>query len=269
MPAARSACAIHENSAAHGPRPSRAPVWQLRCGEGVIRRRCRRPRHRCLPVAGAPASTGRIVPVYDYVLATEPLDRRPAGRRSDGRNRQGVSDTTNQFHYYRLTADDRILWGGYDAVFHNGRAHRPVARSARRDPRHACRALLRDLPAARRPAASRHRWGGVIDTSTRFSVTFGTAYDGRVAYAVGYTGLGVGASALRCPGVPRPAAASRLGAGRAWTWCAVGRSRSRPSRSALPASSSPGRAIAKADANQGRRGPWLRLLDRLGLGFDS
>ena len=29
------------------------------------------------------------------------------------------------------------------------------------------------------------------------------------------------------------------------------------------------RAIARADAHQGRRGPWLRLLDRLGLGFDS
>ena len=28
-------------------------------------------------------------------------------------------------------------------------------------------------------------------------------------------------------------------------------------------------ALARADRNGGRRGPWLRLLDRLGLGFDS
>jgi hypothetical protein len=27
--------------------------------------------------------------------------------------------------------------------------------------------------------------------------------------------------------------------------------------------------LARADARQGRRGPWLRLLDRLGMGFDS
>jgi hypothetical protein len=27
--------------------------------------------------------------------------------------------------------------------------------------------------------------------------------------------------------------------------------------------------LARADRNQGRRGPWLRLLDALGLGFDS
>jgi hypothetical protein len=29
------------------------------------------------------------------------------------------------------------------------------------------------------------------------------------------------------------------------------------------------RALARADERGGRRGPWLRLLDRLGLGFDS
>ena len=39
-----------------------------------------------------------------------------------------------------------------------------------------------------------HRWGGAIDTCSRFSVFFGTAFGGRVAYATGYTGLGVGAA---------------------------------------------------------------------------
>jgi hypothetical protein len=29
------------------------------------------------------------------------------------------------------------------------------------------------------------------------------------------------------------------------------------------------RALARADRRAGRRGPWLRLLDRLGMGFDS
>jgi len=29
------------------------------------------------------------------------------------------------------------------------------------------------------------------------------------------------------------------------------------------------RALARADENEGRRGPWLRALDRVGLGFDS
>jgi hypothetical protein len=29
------------------------------------------------------------------------------------------------------------------------------------------------------------------------------------------------------------------------------------------------RALAKADRNGGKRGPWLRTLDKLGMGFDS
>ena len=29
------------------------------------------------------------------------------------------------------------------------------------------------------------------------------------------------------------------------------------------------RGLARADERQGRRGPWLRTLDRFGLGFDS
>ena len=58
-----------------------------------------------------------IAPVYDYCLVTEPLTA--AQLDSIGwRNRQGLSDIPNQFHYYRLTSDNRILWGGYDAVYY-------------------------------------------------------------------------------------------------------------------------------------------------------
>ena len=60
-----------------------------------------------------------VVPVYDYVLMTEPLSA--AQLASIGwPHRQGVGDSANQFHYYRLTRDNRILWGGYDAVYYYG-----------------------------------------------------------------------------------------------------------------------------------------------------
>jgi glycine/D-amino acid oxidase-like deaminating enzyme len=50
-----------------------------------------------------------IVPVYDYVLVTEPLA--PEQQDTIGwEGRQGLADLGNQFHYYRLTADNRILW---------------------------------------------------------------------------------------------------------------------------------------------------------------
>ncbi|MCU1656536.1 MAG: putative oxidoreductase, partial [Pseudonocardiales bacterium] len=58
-----------------------------------------------------------VVPVYDYVLMTEPLSAEQL-EAIGWRNRQGVGDVTNQFHYYRLSRDNRILWGGYDAIYH-------------------------------------------------------------------------------------------------------------------------------------------------------
>ena len=132
------------------------------------------------------------VPVYDYVLMTEPLDARQLA--SIGwKDRQGIGDLANQFHYSRRTADDRILFGGYDAVYrYGGRV----------------RATYEDRPESFEKLASHfftlypqleglrfsHKWAGAIDTSTRFCAFFGTARAGRVAYAAGFTGLGVGAT---------------------------------------------------------------------------
>ena len=56
------------------------------------------------------------VPVYDYVLATEPLTDAQLDR-IGWRGRQGIGDCANQFHYYRLSMDNRIVFGGYDAVY--------------------------------------------------------------------------------------------------------------------------------------------------------
>ena len=103
--------------------------------------------------------------------------------------RQGVGDMANQFHYYRQTSDWRILWGGYDAVYRYGGHVRPEL-----DDDEGTFAMLSQhfttFPQLEGVRFS-HRWGGAIDTCSRFSVFFGTAHGGRVAYAVGYTGLGV------------------------------------------------------------------------------
>src|SRR5437899_2110401 len=132
------------------------------------------------------------IPVYDYALMTEPLTADQLA--SVGwRNRQGFSDSANHFHYVRLSDDNRILWGGYDAIYHYGGRVR-----AEHDQRVKTFALLArhffqtftQLEGLR----FTHRWGGAIDTCSRFSVFFDTSFDGKVAYAAGYTGLGVGAS---------------------------------------------------------------------------
>ena len=90
--------------------------------------------------------TPLFVPVYDYVLVTEPLT--PAQRASIGwAGREGMSDAGNQFHYFRLTADDRILWGGYDAIYHPGnRVDAGPRRPARRRSRSSARQFVETFP---------------------------------------------------------------------------------------------------------------------------
>jgi glycine/D-amino acid oxidase-like deaminating enzyme len=207
-----------------------------------------------------------IAPVYDYALMSEPLS--PAQLESIGwSRRQGIGDGGNRFHYYRLSADNRVLWGGFDAVYRYGGPVRPdlddddetFARLAQN-----FRVTFPQLEGLR----FTHRWGGAIDTCSRFSVFFGTALGGRVAYAAGYTGLGV--------------VSTRFGA-RVALDLVDGRqteaTRSRyVRRKPLPFPPEPLRSgiiqltrnrLAAADARDGRRGIWLGLLDRLGLGFDS
>ncbi|HEY1507654.1 MAG TPA: FAD-binding oxidoreductase [Solirubrobacteraceae bacterium] len=207
-----------------------------------------------------------VAPIYDYALMTEPLDR--SRRESIGwRSRQGVGDMGNQFHYYRLTADDRILWGGYDAVYRHGGPVGPALDEHEPTFAKLSQHFFTTFPQLEGVRFS-HKWGGAIDTCSRFSVFFGRALGGRVAYALGYTGLGVGATRFGAH------VALDLLDGRASEATKLAMVRRRP----LPFPPEPLRTgviqltrnrLAAADRNGGRRGIWLTALDRLGLGFDS
>ncbi|MEV0725149.1 FAD-dependent oxidoreductase [Micromonospora purpureochromogenes] len=207
-----------------------------------------------------------LVPVYDYALMTEPLT--PGQRDAIGwRNRQGLADTGNQFHYYRITGDQRILFGGYDAVYHYGNRVAPELEQRPATFTALAEHFFTTFPQLEGLRFS-HRWGGVIDTCTRFCPFFGTAYDGRLAYAAGYTGLGVGATRFGA----RVMLDLLSGAETPLTRLDLVRS------TPLPFPPEPVRAaginltrwsLARADARGGRRNVWLRTLDRLGLGFDS
>jgi glycine/D-amino acid oxidase-like deaminating enzyme len=256
---------IHENTAATKLHRDGSAVL-ARCATGATVRAAR----VALATNAFPALVRRLraytVPVYDYALMTEPLsaDQRAA---IGWANRQGVGDVGNQFHYYRLTSDDRILWGGYDAVYHwrNGLRDELDQRPATFEM--LARQFFQTFPQLDGLRFT-HKWGGAIDTSTRFFAFQGTALGGRVAYSLGYTGLGVaatrfGASVMLDLLDGRPSEALALRAVRSKPvpfppepvrWAGIQLTR---------------RELARADRNAGRRGPWLGLLDRLGLGFDS
>ena len=206
------------------------------------------------------------VPVYDYALMTEPLTPDQLAK-IGWQGRQGVGDMANQFHYYRLSRDNRILWGGYDAVYHFGRKieadyeHRPETY------RKLAEHFFTTFPQLSGLRFT-HQWAGAIDASTRFCAFFGLAMRGRVAHAAGFTGLGVGATRFAAevmldqlfgldtertrlqmvrqkpvPFPPEPFASVGIQATR-WS-------------------------LDRADQRSGKRNLWLRSLDALGMGFDS
>ncbi len=207
-----------------------------------------------------------IVPVYDYVLVTEPL----TGDQLAGigwANRQGIGDLGNQFHYYRLTADNRILWGGYDAIYHFGHHVRRTY-----DQRPATFVKLADHFFTTFPQLEgigfSHRWGGAIDASSRFCAFFGTAHHGRVAYALGYTGLGVGASRFGA----RVMLDLLTGERTELTELQLVRSKPvpfPPEPFAYLGVQATRWSLARADQKSGRRNLWLRALDAAGMGYDS
>jgi len=207
-----------------------------------------------------------VLPVYDYVLVTEPLTA--AQMDAIGwRNRQGLADSGSQFHYYRLTADDRILWGGYDAIYHYGNAVAPELEHRPETFNRLAEHFFHTFPQLEGLRFS-HRWAGAIDTCSRFCVMWGTALGGRASYAVGYTGLGVGSSRFGAR------VALDLISGMETDLTKLRFVRSKPTPFPPEPIRYAGvqltrRAIARSDAREGRRGPWLRLIDAMGLGFDS
>jgi glycine/D-amino acid oxidase-like deaminating enzyme len=207
-----------------------------------------------------------VVPVYDYVLMTEPLStEQRAAIGWDGR--EGLSDNGNQFHYYRTSADGRILWGGFDAIYYR---NNEVALHLENRPESFARLAEHFFQTFPQLTGLRftHAWGGVIDTCSRYTAFWGKAYHTKVAYALGYTGLGVGASRfgaqvmldllddkktertelqmVKSKPFPFPPEPFRLPIVNFTRW-----------------------SLNRADDNGGKRNLWLKILDAMGLGFDS
>lgn len=254
---------IHEHTPATGLKAGRDDIGIRTPGAHLRARRVALATNAAVPLLRRLRMA--IIPIYDYSLVTQPL--------SDSQleaigwvERYGIADSGNQFHYSRKTADNRILWAGYDAIYHFG-GERGDARLQRAE---SFERLMENFDRAFPTLAGArfsHAWGGVIDTSARTTFFAGTAFGGRLAYALGFTGQGV--------------SASRFGAltmldlldGRDTERTSLAMSRSWP----VPFPPEPFRYLAVRWAQRdlaredetGHRSLMLRTLDRLGIGFAS
>jgi glycine/D-amino acid oxidase-like deaminating enzyme len=207
-----------------------------------------------------------VIAVYDFQLVTQPLTAKQL--ESIGwKGREGLSDAGYQFHYYRLTKENEILWGGYDAIYNYAGKVRSEYETRPETYAKLATNFFKTFPQLAGIKFT-HGWGGAIDTCSRFSPFWGQAFDDKVAYVLGYTGLGVattrfGASVMLdlLDGVESEATQLSM-----------------VKHKPIPFPPEPFRflfirltqwSITKADKNGGKRNLWLRLLDRLGLGFDS
>ena len=212
-----------------------------------------------------PRLAHRFIPLYDYVIVSEPLTA-PQRETIGWRRRQGVTDGRAFFNYYRLTKDDRILWGTSEAAYHGNNR---VDSGCDHSPPHyaALRASFRRHFPQLGEVEFPYAWGGPICSTTRLTPFFGRALGGRVLYGLGFTGHGLGTTRM---------------AGRILAHQALGRddellSLAMVRRPPFPYPPEPlrtwavnavTRELRSVDAG-GAPGVLLRALDRLGLGFSS
>ncbi len=212
-----------------------------------------------------PEVTHRFIPLYDYIIVSEPLTA-AQWELIGWKRRQGITDGRTFFNYYRPTADGRVLWGTSEATYYRGNR---VDASCDHSPHHY--ASLRQSWRRHFPALADlewpYAWGGAICSTTRLTPFFGRALGGRTCYGLGYTGHGLGSTRI---------------AGRILAHMALDRASdlldlALVKKPPFPYPPEPLRgwavnavtaALRRVDAGESPN-LMLRTLDRLGLGFSS
>lgn len=132
------------------------------------------------------------VPVWTYIVLTEPLT--DAQWDAIGwAGREGIEDFRDLVHYYRVTADGRILWGGRDVGLWDGR-------TMERDRDDTVFAELRSDLVTTFPALQgirfTHAWGGPVSVPLDLFPALGHVGDKDWVYSLGCVGHGVSTTHL-------------------------------------------------------------------------
>jgi glycine/D-amino acid oxidase-like deaminating enzyme len=134
----------------------------------------------------------RVAAIRDRILVTEPLS--DAQMEMIGwHNRQGIYDTRTQLNYMRLTADNRILFGGRLDYFYGNDTDPALDRTPQPYIR-LVQSFYRTFPQLADDIRFAYAWSGPIGLTTRMAVHYQKYYDGDMVFAGGYSGFGVTAS---------------------------------------------------------------------------
>lgn len=127
------------------------------------------------------------MPAFTYVIVTERLSREQVARLGWA-GREGIEDGRNFMHYYRLTADDRLIVGGGPGVLPFGRQ---MGHDAHPQAWEHLEAFIAATFPQLGPIRVAHRWGGAFSMTADFTPAIGTMHGGDAVYSVGCTGHGV------------------------------------------------------------------------------
>lgn len=126
----------------------------------------------------APELSGRIMPVGTYIIATERMEK----DRADAliRDRAAASNTNFVLDYFRLSADDRLLFGAGDS--YSAATPRKLVIMMRRQ-------MLRAFPQLA-DLAIEYAWGGFVDITMNKAPDFGRL-NANTYYLQGFSGHGL------------------------------------------------------------------------------
>jgi glycine/D-amino acid oxidase-like deaminating enzyme len=127
-----------------------------------------------------PALRKKIIPIGSYIIVTEVLDEILA-RALSPKNRM-IYDSRHFLHYYRLTPDRRMLFGGRAAFF-------PESENTVRESAEILRRGMTHVYPQLRDVKVEYVWGGTLDFA--FDVMPHTGRSDGMYYSVGYAGHGV------------------------------------------------------------------------------
>jgi glycine/D-amino acid oxidase-like deaminating enzyme len=125
----------------------------------------------------------KIIPIGSYIIATEVLPEKLAHELSP-RNRM-IYDSKHFLYYYRLTPDNRMLFGGRAAFF-------PESENTVRKSAELLRRGMLEVYPQLRDAKVEYAWGGTLDFALDVMPHSGMI-DG-MYFAVGFAGHGVAAA---------------------------------------------------------------------------